>query len=54
MTGEPQILPRDQPDSDDAEALALIREGIADMLAGRTVPADEVFGEIRRDFGLSE
>lgn len=29
-----------------------IEKGYADMLAGRTEPADKVFADIRRDYGI--
>lgn len=31
---------------------AELRKGYADMEAGRTVPAEEVFADIRRKYGL--
>ena len=34
--------------------LETIREGIADMEAGRTHPAEEVFEEIRQELGLKK
>jgi antitoxin ParD1/3/4 len=34
------------------EDLAAVRAGIADMEAGRTRPLDDVFDDLRRDFGL--
>jgi antitoxin ParD1/3/4 len=36
------------------EDLAAIQAGIADMEAGRVRPLDDVFEDLRRDFGLSE
>jgi antitoxin ParD1/3/4 len=35
------------------EDLAAIQAGIADMEAGRVRPLDDVFADLRRDFGLS-
>lgn len=35
-----------------AELDAELEKGYADMLAGRTKPARQVFAEIRRDYGL--
>ena len=31
---------------------AVLEKGYADMLAGRTEPAEKVFADIRRDYGL--
>lgn len=33
---------------------AEIQKGYDDFLAGRSIPADKVFGELEREFGLSE
>jgi antitoxin ParD1/3/4 len=38
----------------EARTLEGIRQGLEDMKAGRGRPADEVFGEIRREFKLPE
>ena len=37
-----------------AEAVAGIKRGLESMRAGRGRPADEVFDEIRKEFGLPE
>lgn len=37
---------------DEAEALEGIRQGLADVDAGRTQPLAEAFAEIRRELGL--
>ena len=31
---------------------AELEKGFADIQAGRTIPADEVFAELRKDFGI--
>ncbi len=36
----------------DEELNAELEKGYADMLAGRTEPAGEVFGNIRKDYSL--
>lgn len=38
---------------EDLETLAALREGLADVRAGRTKPAAEVFKGLRRRFGLT-
>jgi predicted transcriptional regulator len=44
----------DEPPDAERDVLAALREGIADMEAGRTVSADEAFEQIRKEFGLEE
>ncbi len=39
---------------EEAETIAAINEGLADIEAGRTRPAREVMEELCREFGLSE
>jgi antitoxin ParD1/3/4 len=46
-------LLRQREDAEQARVLEGIRQGIEDMKAGRSRPADEVFADIRRDFNLS-
>jgi antitoxin ParD1/3/4 len=46
-------LLRQREDAEQARVLEGIRQGIEDMEAGRSRPADEVFADIRRDFNLS-
>ena len=52
------VVARWEYENQSAEAreatLEAIREGLDDMHAGRTMPAEEVFGEIRRKYGLTE
>ena len=42
----------DQTDEERAATVEAIREGLADMHAGRTRPAGEVVAELRRKFRL--
>jgi len=44
---------RDQEEVEDARVLAGIRQGLEEMRAGEGRPAEEVFDEIRREFGLA-
>jgi PHD/YefM family antitoxin component YafN of YafNO toxin-antitoxin module len=37
-----------------ARALEGIRQGLEDMRAGRTIPLDEAFADIRRELGLPQ
>ena len=39
---------------DREEAIAGIRAGLEDVAAGRVQPAAEAFGDLRREFGISE
>jgi antitoxin ParD1/3/4 len=45
-------LLRQREEAEEARMLDGIRQGLADMRAGRGRPAEEVFDEIRRDFNL--
>jgi len=45
-------LLREQEESEDSRVLDGIRQGLDEMHAGKGRPADEVFDEIRREFGL--
>lgn len=45
-------LLRQREEAEEARVLDGIRQGLADMRAGRGRPAEEVFDEIRRDFNL--
>ena len=46
-------LLRDREEAEQARVLEGIRQGIEDMNAGRSRPAEEVFADIRREFNLS-
>jgi antitoxin ParD1/3/4 len=46
-------LLRQREDAEQARVLEGIRQGIEDMQAGRSRPADEVFADIRREFNIS-
>jgi antitoxin ParD1/3/4 len=46
-------LLRQREDAEQARVLEGIHQGIEDMKAGRSRPADEVFADIRREFNLS-
>jgi antitoxin ParD1/3/4 len=46
-------LLRQRQEAEQARVLEGIRQGIEDMEAGRSRPADEVFADIRREFNLS-
>jgi antitoxin ParD1/3/4 len=46
-------LLRQRADAGQARVLEGIRQGIEDMQAGRSRPADEVFADIRREFNIS-
>jgi len=39
-------------DLEDLEMAAAILEGEADIAAGRTIPAEEVFAELEKEFGF--
>lgn len=45
-------LPVTQNSSERAETLAAIREGLADVAAGRTKPAREVIEELAKKYNL--
>ena len=45
-------LLRHRQEAEQARVLEGIRQGIEDMHAGRSRPADEVFADIRREFNL--
>ncbi len=45
-------LLRQQEEAEQARVLEGIRQGLADMHAGRGRPADELFADIRREFNL--
>ncbi len=47
-------LLRQQEEAEEARTLEGIRQGLEDMKAGRGRPAEEVFGDIRREFKLTE
>jgi hypothetical protein len=44
---------RQRADAEQARVLEGIRQGIEDMQAGSSRPADEVFADIRREFNIS-
>ena len=46
-------LLRQREEAEEASVLDGIRQGLADMRAGRGRPAEEVFADIRREFNLS-
>ena len=46
-------LLRQRQEAEQARVVEGIRQGIEDMNAGRSRPADEVFADIRREFNLS-
>ncbi len=46
-------LLRQREEAEQACVVEGIRQGIEDMKAGRSRPADEVFADIRREFNLS-
>jgi antitoxin ParD1/3/4 len=46
-------LLRQREESEKARVLEGIRQGVEDLKAGRSRPADEVFADIRREFNLS-
>ncbi len=46
-------LLRQREEAEQARVVEGIRQGIEDMKAGRSRPADEVFADIRREFNLS-
>ena len=48
----PSARPVDMSALSKEELDAEIEKGYADMLAGKTKPADQVFADIRRDYGL--
>ena len=48
----PSAKPVDMSALSKEELDAEIEKGYADMLAGKTKPADQVFADIRRDYGL--
>lgn len=48
----PSAKPVDMSALSKEELDAEIEKGYADMLAGKTKPADQVFAVIRRDYGL--
>ena len=48
----PSAKPVDMSALSKEELDAEIEKGYADMLAGKTKPADQVFAGIRRDYGL--
>ncbi|RYG68465.1 type II toxin-antitoxin system Phd/YefM family antitoxin [bacterium] len=61
VNGEAEVVVQDarlyQAMVDELEKMRLfeaIREGEADVAAGRTRPADEVFAEIKEEFGFSD
>lgn len=41
-------------DREAADTIADVRQGHADIEAGRGLPVDEAFGEIRKELGLPE
>jgi antitoxin ParD1/3/4 len=45
-------LLRQWDEAEEARVVEGIREGLEDMRAGRGRPAEEVFGDIRREFNL--
>ena len=48
----PASRPVDMTTLTEDQLRAEIQKGYEDVLAGRTKPADQVFAEIRRDYGL--
>ena len=48
----PSSRPVDMTTLTEDQLRAEIQKGYEDVLAGRTKPADQVFAEIRRDYGL--
>ena len=48
----PASRPVDMSKLTEDQLRAEIQKGYEDVLAGRTKPADQVFAEIRKDYGL--
>ena len=44
----------DKEISEEAAALLGIKTGLADVAAGRVQPADEVFRDLRAEFGIED
>ena len=48
----PEARPVDVSELSEAEVNAELEKGYADMAAGRTKPAKQVFADIRKDYGI--
>ncbi len=48
------LLQEWRTESEFAQTVADVRQGLTDKVAGLSEPADEVFADIRRQLGLSE